>query len=30
MKEARYYRKLGDGRVQCQFCFRGCIIGDGQ
>ncbi len=30
LREAMWYRKLGDGRVQCRLCFRGCIIPEGQ
>ena len=28
LKEAMWYRKLGDGRVQCQLCFRRCAISE--
>lgn len=28
-KEAMFYRKLDKDRVQCQLCFRRCIIADG-
>jgi len=29
-KEATYYRKIGDDRVQCEVCFRRCIILEGE
>jgi pyruvate formate lyase activating enzyme len=28
--EARYYNQLPDGRVQCQLCFRRCLLGEGE
>ncbi len=30
MHEARYYRKLNGNRVQCQLCYRKCVVKDGQ
>ncbi|KPL16688.1 MAG: hypothetical protein AMJ93_15550 [Anaerolineae bacterium SM23_84] len=30
MREAMHYRRLDDGRVQCQVCFRQCIVSDGR
>jgi len=27
---ARYYRPLDDGSVQCQLCFRGCVVKEGR
>jgi len=27
--EARFYKKLGDGKVNCQLCFRQCVIPQG-
>ena len=30
MKEAMHYRKLAHGRVQCEICFRECIIYEGE
>ncbi len=30
LREAMYYSKLDEKTVQCQLCFRGCIIRDGQ
>lgn len=30
MIEARYYRKLNGRRVQCDLCFRRCVVSDGQ
>ena len=30
IKEAMYYRKLAHGRVQCEICFRECIIYEGE
>lgn len=27
--EAMYYEKLGDQRVRCELCHRGCVIADG-
>jgi len=29
LKEARFYQKLGDGKVNCQLCFRQCAIPQG-
>ena len=26
LMEARYYQKLEDNLIQCNLCFRGCII----
>lgn len=28
-REARFYRKLPDGKVACQLCFRQCVIPEG-
>ncbi len=30
LREAMHYRRLDDGRVQCQTCFRRCIVSDGR
>ncbi|MBM4429584.1 MAG: AmmeMemoRadiSam system radical SAM enzyme [Chloroflexi bacterium] len=30
LREAMHYERLSDGRVQCQVCFRQCIVTDGQ
>ncbi len=30
MKEARFYRSLGDGRVECYLCAHRCTIGEGR
>lgn len=30
LHEARYYAKLDDNRVQCEVCFRRCIVPEGQ
>ena len=30
LREAMFYRKLGDKRVWCQMCFRKCIIPEGE
>jgi len=30
LREARYYKKLDGGRVQCQLCPRGCISEEGE
>jgi len=30
LQEARYYRKLDNNRVQCQTCFRECIVEEGE
>lgn len=30
LKEAQYYRRLPQGRVQCDLCFRGCEISEGR
>lgn len=30
LHEAKYYHALSDGRVQCDLCFRGCVIGPGK
>lgn len=30
LREAMHYRRLEDGRVQCQICFRECIVSPGQ
>jgi len=30
LREAMFYKVLGDGEVQCQMCFRRCIIPEGQ
>ena len=30
IREAGYYRKLGDGKVQCQLCPKQCIVADGK
>ncbi len=30
LQEARYYKKLSQGRVQCHLCFRGCEIPQGK
>jgi len=30
LHEAMFYRTLDDGRVQCQICFRTCIVPDGK
>jgi len=30
LHEAMYYQKIDDKTVQCQLCFRRCVIGDGQ
>lgn len=30
LKEARHYRKLPKGHVQCDLCFRGCEISEGK
>lgn len=30
LHEARYYEKLSDQRVQCQLCFRRCVISEGE
>lgn len=29
-REAMWYRRLDNRRVQCQLCFRGCIVPEGQ
>ncbi|MFC1709131.1 AmmeMemoRadiSam system radical SAM enzyme [Candidatus Omnitrophota bacterium] len=29
-KEAMFYRKLGNGTVECELCFRGCRLAEGQ
>ncbi len=29
LKEAMFYKKLDDTRIQCEVCFRGCILKDG-
>lgn len=29
LHEARYYLALANGRVQCQVCFRRCVVADG-
>ena len=29
LQEARHYLKLEDRKVQCQLCFRTCVINDG-
>ena len=30
LREAMFYRSLDDGRVQCQVCFRQCIVSEGR
>lgn len=30
MHEARYYRKLDGKRVQCELCYRKCVVSDGR
>lgn len=30
LQEARHYFKLEGGKVQCQLCFRSCVISEGQ
>ena len=30
LHEARYYLQLDGGWVQCQMCFRGCVVPDGE
>jgi pyruvate formate lyase activating enzyme len=30
LHEAKYYRKLDQGQVQCQLCPRGCILSEGE
>ena len=30
LREAMFYRKLPENRVQCQVYFRGCILGEGE
>ena len=30
LRQAMHYRRLDDRRVQCQICFRQCIVSDGQ
>lgn len=30
LHEAKYYRKLDGGRVQCQLCPRGCLLEEGE
>jgi pyruvate formate lyase activating enzyme len=30
LHEARYYKKLDGGRVQCQLCPRGCLLEEGE
>ncbi len=30
LREAMFYKVLGDGKVQCQMCFRKCIIPEGR
>ncbi len=30
LREAMHYRRLDDGQVQCQTCFRQCIVSEGQ
>ncbi|NLD45104.1 MAG: AmmeMemoRadiSam system radical SAM enzyme [Chloroflexi bacterium] len=30
LQEARYYRTMPDGRVQCRLCPRGCVLAEGE
>jgi pyruvate formate lyase activating enzyme len=30
LREAMHYQRLDDGRVNCQICFRQCVVSDGQ
>jgi len=30
LREAMFYQRLPRNRVQCQVCFRGCILGEGE
>lgn len=30
LKEAMFYKKLDEDTVQCEVCFRGCVLKDGQ